>query len=389
MLALHGKQDSLMSHRQHLVDQKIDQLERFIKEKEQLRDTHPLRYLFWEATLRCNLQCLHCGSDCVCDNSTQADELEIDRIKQELQTIAHMYSPTSITFAIIGGEPLVRKEDVLDVGEYASHLGFHWGITTNGMFLDEGIICQLKEAGLQTISVSLDGLEPEHDTLRNCSGSYKKVIAGITCLVTDRFWRKFDVICCVSKINLSTLEEFIHTLRHLRVPAVRFAPVFSHGRASRHPELMLDDEDYRYLLHVIATARGREHDIDISLSEEGYWGPEWEGKMKQHFHYCASGILIGSILYNGDIIGCPSMSRDFIQGNLKDTSFIETWQQKFFVYRQGRKDLFANQCHNCEHWVLCEGGGLHLLQQQGVTKNQCSLRKIYGEETFTRSRDNR
>ena len=28
---------------------------------------HPLTYFFWECTLRCNLHCQHCGSDCVAD----------------------------------------------------------------------------------------------------------------------------------------------------------------------------------------------------------------------------------------------------------------------------------------------------------------------------------
>ena len=28
---------------------------------------HPLEYFFWECTLRCNLHCQHCGSDCVKD----------------------------------------------------------------------------------------------------------------------------------------------------------------------------------------------------------------------------------------------------------------------------------------------------------------------------------
>ena len=27
-------------------------------------EEHPLRTLFWECTLRCNLNCRHCGSDC-------------------------------------------------------------------------------------------------------------------------------------------------------------------------------------------------------------------------------------------------------------------------------------------------------------------------------------
>ena len=27
--------------------------------------THPINRLFWECTLRCNLNCRHCGSDCL------------------------------------------------------------------------------------------------------------------------------------------------------------------------------------------------------------------------------------------------------------------------------------------------------------------------------------
>ena len=69
----------------NLVEQQVEQLERFIDQKAELRASHPLRYLFWEATLRCNMHCLHCGSDCVCDNSTQSDELDVNTIKRELE----------------------------------------------------------------------------------------------------------------------------------------------------------------------------------------------------------------------------------------------------------------------------------------------------------------
>ncbi|CAA7627850.1 hypothetical protein MCP1_730009 [Candidatus Terasakiella magnetica] len=52
-----------------------DSLERFIDSKARLADEHPLRYLFWESTLRCNLACRHCGSDCLRDNSKDFLEL--------------------------------------------------------------------------------------------------------------------------------------------------------------------------------------------------------------------------------------------------------------------------------------------------------------------------
>jgi sulfatase maturation enzyme AslB (radical SAM superfamily) len=92
------------------IDQTIQMLERFIARKERLCREHPLRYLFWEATLRCNLNCLHCGSDCYKDNRTAPDELDVAAIKDELTAIAECYDPQKITFAIIGGEPLLRPD---------------------------------------------------------------------------------------------------------------------------------------------------------------------------------------------------------------------------------------------------------------------------------------
>ena len=34
------------------------------------RRRHPLEQLFWECTLRCNLACRHCGSDCKLEAQT-------------------------------------------------------------------------------------------------------------------------------------------------------------------------------------------------------------------------------------------------------------------------------------------------------------------------------
>jgi hypothetical protein len=36
-------------------------------------EQHPLRTLFWECTMRCNLDCRHCGSDCKSDSVLNAE----------------------------------------------------------------------------------------------------------------------------------------------------------------------------------------------------------------------------------------------------------------------------------------------------------------------------
>jgi len=358
-----------------IIDQKVRVLEEFIERKEQLKKTAPLQYLFWESTLRCNLGCLHCGSDCVKNDSTREAELDGELIKRELRSIAKSYSPWSITFAIIGGEPLVR-EDIIGVGAYAAGLGFNWGITTNGMLLSPDMIRRLKEARLSTISVSFDGIEADHDALRNCKGSHKTVKAAIRRLLEDRFYRKFDVICCVSSININHLEEFIGEAVSLGIPAVRFTPVFSRGRASKNNRLMLDKSGYLRMLEFIKKQRESQSGIKVYLSEEGYWGPEWECVVRDEFHYCASGVQIGSILHDGKVTGCPSVSRQFIEGNIKEMPFVDIWKTRFARYRGGREEAFSEKCSGCEHWVLCEGGGFHLLDQENISDSFCCLEKI-------------
>lgn len=357
------------------IEQKILALETFIESKDRLKKTLPLQYLFWEATLRCNLNCLHCGSDCVKDDASQEREIDAEMIKRELFSLSGHYPPENCTFAIIGGEPLLR-DDIFEVGAYAADLGYNWGITTNGMLLTPSNIKRLKEAKLKTISVSLDGTEADHDRLRRCNGSHKIVTTAIQQLLADRFFYKFDVICCVNNFNIDHLDEFVDELIRLQVPAVRFTPVFSRGRAGRNNKLMLDNAGYLKMLNVIKQQRAKQNSIHISLSEEGYWGPDWECVVRDDFHYCASGIQIGSILHDGSVTGCPSVSRKFIEGNIRETSFINIWKESFIRYRQGRKEAFHGMCGDCEHWILCEGGGFHLLDQDDTTMSICCLDKI-------------
>lgn len=354
-----------------LVSERADALEDFVARKEHLRVTTPLRYLFWEATLRCNLLCRHCGSDCLRLDCSEEDEIDAANIMRELERVAAAYPARECTFAIIGGEPLVRN-DIIEVGRHAARLGFPWGITTNGTLLNAEMAARLKEAGLTTISVSLDGTREDHDTLRNRQGCYDLATKAIAVLTADPFYRRFDVICCVSRINLRHLAPFVDELAALGVPAVRFTPVFSRGRAGRNVDLKLRNDEYRMLLRFIVEQRSSRNDIKVSLSEEGYWGPEWECAVRDSFHYCSSGILTGTILHDGRVTGCPSVSRAFIEGDIHERPFVEIWRDEFRRYREGRKGAFAHQCAGCEHWILCEGGGFHLLDQE-LDRSACCL----------------
>ena len=175
-----------------------------------------------------------------------------------------------MTFAIIGGEPLIRR-DIETVGAHAAALGYAPGVTTNAMLLKPPRLASLKAAGSRTISVSLDGLEREHDALRRRAGAFRTVSAAIRRLVEVPFYERFDVICCVNALNIDSLEPFTDYLAALGVPQARFTPVFSRGRADANSGLMLSGAQLRRLLAFIAHQRQTRRDIVVTLSEEGYW----------------------------------------------------------------------------------------------------------------------
>jgi radical SAM protein with 4Fe4S-binding SPASM domain len=81
-------------------------------------------------------------------------------------------------------------------------------------------------------------------------------------------------------------------------------------------------------------------------------------------NFCASGVNVASILYDGSISGCLSMRYDYSQGNIYNDSFMEVWNNRFVNYRN-HSWMKTGVCEKCEVWRWCEGNGLHLRDNKG------------------------
>ena len=92
---------------------------------------HRLSYILWECTLRCNLQCLHCGSDCKRDST--ARDMPSEDFFGALDQLYDIV-PNRTMIVLTGGEALLRK-DIEQIGIELYRRGFPWGIVTNGMLL--------------------------------------------------------------------------------------------------------------------------------------------------------------------------------------------------------------------------------------------------------------
>lgn len=320
---------------------------------------HRLDTLFWECTLRCNLACRHCGSDCRVDPGV-ADMPLGDFLKVLDEQITPHVDPAEALLIFSGGEVLVR-EDLERAGAEVTRRGYAWGMVTNGMALTERRLDGLVDAGLRSISISLDGFEREHNYIRCNPQSYDRALDAVR-LVVRRPELACDVVTCVTGAMVPQLEAFRDMLVAEGVAHWRLFSIFPMGRARDDRSLRMTDAQFRTLLEFIRRTR-REGRIDASYACEGFLGG-YEAEVRDHFYQCAAGVSVASIRVDGAISGCTSIRANFNQGNIYRDDFWDVWQNRFEPFRN-RTWAKRGVCADCRMFRYCLGGGMHLHGDDG------------------------
>ncbi|MFW6118469.1 MAG: radical SAM/SPASM domain-containing protein [Chloroflexota bacterium] len=120
----------------------------------------------YEVTLSCNCNCLHCDLGGVIKHEKQIIPEEYGELTERLKPLAAQIS---------GGEPLLRK-DIAAIVKAIKQAGVKYAIlVTNGVLLNESNYLQLREAGVDQFSVSLDFPDERHDKFRQRPGLYKRL----------------------------------------------------------------------------------------------------------------------------------------------------------------------------------------------------------------------
>ena len=333
-------------------------LEIWRKREAIIRQEHPLRQLFWECTQKCNLHCRHCGSDCR-QMAEQRDMLKEDFLRV-LDSVALKTDPHKVFVIISGGEPLMRN----DLEECCAEIyakGFPWGIVTNALYLTPQRYIGLLKAGMHSMSISIDGLESDHNWMRGNANSFRMVDSAIDMLVqTPNII--FDVVTCVTRRTISKLDDIKRYLINKGVRRWRIFTVFPVGRAVNDPEMKLSPIEFKRVFEFILQSQ-KEGIIRTEYGCEGFLG-NYEGEVRNHFFTCQAGISIGSVLIDGSISACTSIRADYHQGNIYEDDFMEVWEKRFLPYRN-REWMKKDDCADCKYWRYCRGNGMHLRDEDG------------------------
>ncbi len=319
-------------------------------------NNHHLQYVFLEITKRCNLNCLHCGSDC--KKEAQSPELSTESWTKIITYLKDRFSE-SIAFVITGGEPLMHN-DLLEIGSFIHQNGMRWGMVTNGILLNSNNFAMLRDSGISSITLSLDGLSESHNWLRNSQTSFAKTLNALNIIARSDIEHK-DVVTCVSPQNLNELDNIANLLIENGIHNWRLFRIFPSGRANANAELKLSFSQTRELLEWIKNNKKdySKKGLNINLSCEGWVPFDEDKKLREHPFFCRSGINIASILSDGTITGCSNNSKGFHVGNIINDNFGNLWENHFDIFRT-KKWLNNTVCADCNHIKSCKGSSIHL-----------------------------
>lgn len=345
---------------------KIDGLNRVKYCRDMLKTNPVLKNLFLELTMRCNEHCLHCGSYC---GDRKSSELSFDQYKKILTEITEDFNVKDIMLCITGGEPLLRQ-DFFDIMTYAKNLGFRWGMTSNGTLITPEVAQKLYEAGMSTISISIDGLEQTHDEFRQTPGGYKKAMQGIQNLIDIGKFKHIQATTVVTHKNIDELDQLFAIFNDIDIDSWRIIGIEPIGRALSYPELLLTKEDHKRLFEFIRDKRKAGEPVVYGCSH--YLGLDYEGEVREWYYFCGAGTTIASITANGDIISCLDIERrpELLQGNVLVDRFSDVWYNRFKNFRIDLSDK-CSKCQSCTEKDRCHGDSFHSWNFEENRPNIC------------------
>ena len=137
----------------------------------------------------------------------------------EILTIAKTFVGLGVNkIRLTGGEPLVRK-DAKDIIRRLGRLGVDLTITTNGILVPN-FVNTFKEAGIQTLNISIDSLVREKFNRITRRNHFDTVLHNIDMLLIEGFTVKLNVVL-IQNFNDDEIISFIALTQNKKVQ-VRF-----------------------------------------------------------------------------------------------------------------------------------------------------------------------
>lgn len=301
----------------------------------------------WELTLRCNMNCIHCGSSA---GPPRPDELSLE---EGLSLIDQLVNLGAEVVTLSGGEPSLHPH--WDI--YARRLldaGVSTYMITNGLLLEKSIPRLLK-SGLRRIGISLDGTEKTHNKIRNHPESFR--IATQAAIKAKEAGISVGAVTHISRLNIGELEDMYRIFSEIPLSFWQIQITFKQGRMLDHEDFSLEPEEMLPIAQFIYEKQQIKGKLLITPGDNmGYYcNPPitkhpWKG--------CFAGRHLIGIDADGSIKGCLSLPREFVEGNIRQEPLRKIWEDptRFRYNRYFNLEMLEGFCKGCPKGDPCRAG---------------------------------
>jgi radical SAM/SPASM domain protein of ACGX system len=261
-----------------------------------------------------------------------------------------------------GGDPLLKPE-ITDLVKYAAKSGLSVGILGNPNLLDCKTALELKNAGLVSYQVSIDGMEKTHDRLRGREGLFQDTLRAIRIL--NKIGIRTVVMFTLSEANAQELIDVIRLVSKENVTAFDFARLVPVGRGAQLRNQMIKPREYKSLLlnlldeyHNLqesgsTTHFGRkDHLWKLLYYELGLYKRPFQEEQNLIYDGCAIGNRTLTLLADGTVYACRRLPIKI--GKVPDESIRKIFIESVELNNM-RKIENMEKCGRCELLNYCRG----------------------------------
>ena len=280
--------------------------------------------ILMDPTSACNLHCTGCWA-AEYGNKLNLTYEEMDDIVNQANEMG------TYMFLFTGGEPMVRKKDIIRLCE--AHNDCVFSAFTNGTLIDEEFAQEMLRVKNFIPAISVEGFEEATDDRRG-HGTYAAVVRAMEILRRNKL--PFGISCCYTSRNYEVIgsDEYFDDMI---AKGAKFAWFFTYMPIGKNavPELMVTAEQRAYMYRKIREFRHTKPLFTMDFWNDGEYVGGCIAGGRSYCHINAA----------GDIEPCAFIH--YSDSNIREKTLLEAYKSPLFMA------YHRNQPFNCNHLRPC------------------------------------
>jgi len=280
--------------------------------------------ILMDPTSACNLHCTGCWAAEYGNKLNMSLETLDSIIFQAKELGVHM-------FIYSGGEPLVRKKDLITLCERHSDCVF--SCFTNGTLIDEEFAGEMLRVGNFVPAISVEGFEAGTD-FRRGQGTFARVKAAMELLRRNKL--PFGLSCCYTSQNAEMIgsEEYFDWMVEM---GAKFCWIFTYMPVGNGAptDLMATARQREYMYHQVRRFRETKPLFTMDFWNDGEYVGGCIAAGRNYLHINA----------NGDLEPCAFIH--YSDSNIRDKTLLEALRSPLFMAYKAGQPFSGNMLRPC------------------------------------------